>query len=165
MSRKGDYINALSVAVLKDDSVGSNLAVLVLEAAYALPEESFPPVRAADVRLFVEYASSEGDAPEWVTAAKQNAKANASLVRVRCAERGTVSASETWWENATSLWGPEDTPMSTHKLFPPGLLDEVVSVPREDYDALLVWAKTIPGAWDDEQPFEVVNDEEEPFDG
>ena len=155
MSRRDDYILALSIVVLKDQEVTVGQAGMVSELAMGLPPDSFPVVTAQGLREFIDHAIEPWcrDAPAWLVEARENVKLTSALIKVRACFEG---ANHAWCRNANLTWEPHDTPASTHALIKHG---ETSLLTPEDYGALLAWVKSVPGD-DDAQPFQVVEEDE-----
>lgn len=156
MSRRDDYLMALTCVLQKDRDVTAGQAAQVLELAMGLPHDSFPSVTSADLRQLVEHAIepwSRG-APSWLVEVRENAKVERDTVLVCCIDGG---AQPEWYANANSLWRDGDTPESATRLIMEG---KTSVMSREDFDALLRWVSGIPGDAD-ACPFAIAEDEEE----
>ena len=150
MSRRADFLQALTFFLtsarteLKD-------SLRVLGAAYSVPEEAFPEVSYDVVRDFVLFASGEADqAPAWLAEVLENAPGSEMV----CVGWDDHCLTE-WWDAAKKTWEPDDTPRSTHGLFP-GIMASAV-IPKEDYRAFIAWAETFEGL---AIPFYVIEREE-----
>lgn len=150
MSRR-DYLQAVAIYLEKSSDVSAVQAVDVLGRLVAVDPEAFPDVvRGQDVARLVQHVLEPWDtpAPAWLLEADERAGVPApKLVSVEFTRRQDTE----WDKNAMALWEEHQTPASTRGLFPGP--EWVASVSEEDFDALVAWAKTIPGYDEEDPPF------------
>ena len=146
MSRRADYLLALSCALTKDRSMSSMDALRVMERVMDLPEEAFPPVQARDVLATIRHFSEGDSAPEWVVVARENRTRRLDLVRAT-----NTYGSPQWWGNAKVIYDQGCIPESAIPLFVS--FEAFATMTRDDFERLCEWARTVPGEEDGECPF------------
>lgn len=156
MSARNDYIFALGVALGKKSTTPWD-ALRVVEIACALPESVFPKPTADDVFKFIQHGLGDGEAPQWLQEVRENEESAKKALLIRITHEG---ASWTWWKNARMLATAATQPKMAELLLQslPGAL---YRVSPEQLEELRIWVADVPGESDEEQPFEVVDEEEE----
>jgi hypothetical protein len=145
MSRRRDFVLALSVALTKDREVSVKQALDCMSVVLGLPDETFPVVSTQAVERFVRHVLDREEAPEWVRVAKDR---QGPSVRVRTS---TTNPCATWWCNMRATTNPSELLPSLQRL----LVDGEATMLAHEWRSAQEWIATIPGDEDDEQPFDV----------
>lgn len=162
MSLRSEYTLALAVALQKDTSMVGADALRVLERAASLPDESFPRVRADDVRAFVQHALGQGPAPSWVEEVS-SVSPNPALDSVGVVY-SRAGASKEWRANAQVVW--DTVPLDLK----PRLEDTIasgahVSFTKEEWERVREWIASVPGEHAVELPFVLLGGEDHDDEG
>ena len=162
MTRRQDYIDTVRLVLAMDRSHVPSDALRVLQLAYGLPDESFPPVTAHDVEHFCRYGRGEtAYGPEWVVAALEDRRAAEATTAEPTVYvvMENVQAGE-WVENVRNLmfrdggWSWGDVPGGVCLLNGRGVM------PASEYRRVVEWARGIPGYDEEDPPFTCVTREE-----
>jgi hypothetical protein len=151
VSHRDDYLLALQVALGKAREVTMMSSVIMVAKATAMPPESFPAMTADSFMGFYNWLDN-GDPPDWVQEAIQNAATVSLTVKVAVKYNG---ASPTWWKNAKrkALEDDQTLPEAAKVLVNWGRGRTTMS--RGDWDDLRDWAQDIEGEWETEEAFEL----------
>jgi hypothetical protein len=151
VSHRDDYLLALQVALGKAREVTMMSSVIMVAKATAMPPESFPAMTADSFMGFYNWLDN-GDPPDWVQEAIQNAATVSLTVKVAVKYNG---ASPTWWKNAKrkALEDDPTLPKAAKVLVNWGRGRTTMS--RGDWDDLRDWARDIEGEWETEEAFEL----------
>ncbi len=151
MSHRDDYLLALQVVIGKAREITLTSSITMLAKAMALPSESYPAFTHDVFARFYDWLDN-GDPPDWVQEAIQNAASASLTVTVRVKYGG---ASPTWWKNAKRMALEDDQTLPKVARVLVNWGRGKTTMNRDDWDDLRDWAQDIEGEWETEEPFEL----------